>query len=140
MENKRKKFQINAIRICIDQYENGLAGRIYSPLCTEEITFEGIQELLIKTEEIFDRVGYPQAFHERRSFWGMIHVKTPYTGIPRPVVDGTEILEKKGFMMTYDVIIKSRRNAGWQGTIYNEAGKRIHDFQGELELLNYLSK
>ncbi|NLG05920.1 MAG: hypothetical protein GX567_19155 [Clostridia bacterium] len=139
MENKKKRYQLNSIRVCIDSYENGLAGRIYSPLCTEEITFEGIQELLLKADEIFDQVGYPQAFHEKRTFWGMIKKKTPYAGIPKAVVDGDEILEKKGLLITYDVIIKSRRNAGWQGTIYNEGGKRVHDFQGELELLKYLS-
>lgn len=139
MEKRQKRYQLNSIRVCIDSYDNGLAGRVFSPLCTEEITFVGIQELLLKADEIFDRAGYPQAFHEKRTFWGIMKAKMPYAGIPKPVMDGARIFEKKGQMVTYDVIIKSRRNAGWQGTIFNEAGKRIHDFQGELELLRYLS-
>ncbi len=140
MENKRKRYQINSIRVCIDSYENGLVGRVYTPLYADEITFVGIQELLLKADKVFDQAGYPQAFHERRTFWGIMKAKKPYAGIPKPILDGARILEKKGKIITYDVIVRSRRNAGWQGTILNENGKRVHDFQGELELLNYLSR
>jgi len=75
---KSNQYPRNAIRICIDYYEQGLTGRAFSPLCANEINYSGIQELLLKIDDIFDRAGYPQAFHERRTFWGVMKTKKKY--------------------------------------------------------------
>lgn len=137
---KINQYPRNAIRICIDYYEQGLTGRAFSPLCANVINYSGIQELLLKVDDIFDRVGYPQAFHERRTFWGVMKTKKKYGGIPLPILEAANILEKRGKIQTYDIMITSRRNTSWQGFFLNESGKRIKAFKGELGLVEWLTK
>ena len=66
----RQDYPANGFRICVDTEEQDMAGRIYSLLAPEVITYSGWNELFLKMDAIFDRVGYPQAFQEKRSFTG----------------------------------------------------------------------
>ena len=68
----RQDYPANGFRICVDTEEQDMAGRIYSLLAPEVINYSGWNELFLKMDAIFDRVGYPQAFQEKRSFTGGI--------------------------------------------------------------------
>ena len=133
-----KTYPVNGFRLCMDEMSGDISGRAVSPLEKGEIAFHGVGELLFKMEQVFNRAGYPQAFQEKRSFSGNREQKGNYQGIPEAVRDAESICNEKGKIFYLDIVVKSRRNASWQGVIYDETGNLAGEFQGELELLQYI--
>lgn len=140
MEDRKRSYFTNMFRICIDSYEEDIRGRAYSLLCEDEIPFIGCSNLLVKMDRLFDRIGYPQAFHDKRSFDKERNEANAYRGIPKPVRDAQSILQQTGTCYTYDVAVESRRNASWQGIVFDSEGKEQGRFNGEVELLAMLAK
>lgn len=128
-------YPLNAFRICADRIDEDVAGRVFSPLRLECIAFRGMGELLVKMDELFDKVGYPQAFQDKRSFDKDRERVNLYRGIPEGELKPTDIVDKCGIVKTYDVIVNSRKNTSWQGTVYNADGTFVADFNGEIALL-----
>lgn len=135
MTAAKKYFPPNAFRVCVDDLNNDIAGRIYSPLVTEAILFVSIGEILVKMDELFDRHGYPQAFQDKRSFDSGKEQGNLYRGMPKTAQDDEDILYQLGREGTFDVIVKSRQNTSWQGALYNKEGTLLKEFNGEVELL-----
>lgn len=138
MREKRIKYPPNGFRVCIDSRESDIGGVAYSPLVEQEITYNGINELILEMDRIFDQKGYPQAFQEKRSFFSRKKSSTPYRGVPEVIPDAEKIYEKTGKIFTVDVVVEARRNASWQGYIRPVDGAKIKRYQGELELLQLL--
>jgi len=63
-------YPLNAFRICADKIDDDVEGRVFSPLKAEMISFSSMAGLLVKMDELFDQVGYPQAFQDKRRFDG----------------------------------------------------------------------
>lgn len=140
MNQGRKFYSVNMFRICMDACGDYISGNAYSPMCKDEISFSGIGELLLKMDKLFDSIGYPQAFQNKRSFEKGIGTDNAYRGIPKPVRVAEEILEEHGRVCTYDVEVISRRNTSWQGVIYDTEGTEKARFDGEVKLLENLAE
>lgn len=130
-----KYYPLNAFRICADRVDEDVSGRVYTPLKSGSISFNGMGELLLKMDELFDRVGYPQAFQDKRSFESGGERLNLYHGIPQSKMKADEIIRQKGMAKTFDVVVESRRNTSWQGSIYLSDGTFISDFNGEIKML-----
>lgn len=130
---------MNMFRVCIDTCAGDISGYAHSPLCEEEIVFTGIGELLLKMDKLFDSVGYPQGFQDKRSFENEKRGDNAYRGIPRAVRQTENILEQIGGCCTFDIMVESRRNTSWQGAIYDGEGCEHGRFNGEVELLEKLT-
>lgn len=135
MEDRKRFYSSNMFRVCIDTYRTDIRGRAYSPLYEGEIKFHGIGQLLVKMDKLFDRIGYPQAFQNKRSFGGERNTGNAYRGVPENVRDTEDILRQMGEHCTYDVAVESRRNTSWQGIIFDSEGNEQGRFDGEVELL-----
>ncbi|MBS7302820.1 MAG: hypothetical protein KIG50_01615 [Lachnospiraceae bacterium] len=133
-----KNYPLNAFRICADKVIDDVAGRAFCPLTAECIAFSGMGELLVKMDELFDRVGYPQAFQDKRSFDNDKERSNLYRGIPEKERASLDIVSQLGEQTTFDVLVNSRKNTSWQGSIYQVDGTFVSDFDGEIELLSAL--
>ena len=140
MAELNRFFPANAFRICIDNIELDISGRIYSPLSSEPIPFVSMSEIFVKMDELFDKCGYPQAFQDKRSFDEGKEIKNGYRGLPRIWRETENILTQCGRKRTFDVIVKSRQNTSWQGNLYDGDGNCAADFNGEVELLSSMIK
>ena len=129
-------YPLNAFRICVDNMGADIRGRAYSPLKKEEILFSGVGELLVKMDELFDDVGYPQAFQDKRSFDVDKERSNLYRGIPKSVLAADKIVKQYGICKTVDVLVISRKNTSWQGELYDDKGVYSKNFDGEIELLS----
>ena len=138
-KKENRMYPINGIRICFDHEGETLAGRAYSKMTEAEIKFESSSQMLLEVDRLFDQCGYPQRFMEARSFQKKAETTSHYKA-PKSVVSDEEILEKKGKYFTVDVIVQSRRKAGWQGIVCQPDGRMIDRFESELELLKLLTK
>lgn len=136
MKDNHKYFPANAFRICIDHIDGDISGRVYSPLIPESISFVSMSEVLVKMDELFDRFGYPQAFQDKRSFDSGRERKNLYRGRPKSAQETETILKQAGGQGTFDVIVRSRQNTSWQGTLYDTDGSALAHFDGEVELLS----
>lgn len=136
MEFTYKYYPPNAFRICADKIEKDVEGRVCSPLQLETIHFSGMTELLVKMDELFDKVGYPQAFQDKRSFDSDKEANNLYRGIPVSKREPADILNYTGECKTFDILVHSRKNTSWQGEIYNEKGAFLGGFDGEIALLS----
>lgn len=135
MDSILKEMPINGFRICVDEGQTDIAGKVYTPLSASAIEFNGFNELLVKLDKIFDAVGYPEAFQEKRTFGALREKESAYHGMPKPQIDKTKICSKCGKVGTYDVVVAARRNTSWQGTVYDVTGHKLQSFKGEIELL-----
>ena len=135
----RQNYPANGFRICVDTEENDMAGRLYSVLAPEEITYSGWNELFLKMDEMFDRAGYPQAFQEKRSFTEEAPSGS-YQGSPKLLQPADAVLGARGHLWTVDVVVTSRRDASWQGIVYDLQNHELGQFDGELGLMKILEE
>lgn len=131
-------FPLNMLRVCVEQRSDDISGRIVSPLLSEELPFFGLVDLLLKMDKLFDAAGYPQAFQKKRSLAAKEESGNAYRGRPKARMDPERIGEQHGRQGTFDILVSSRRNAGWQGRVYGEDGRMCGAFDGELDLLALL--
>ena len=135
---RQRGFPLNAIRVCIDQYNGEPQGRVYSKMNKEPLQFENCCEMLVRTDKLFDRCGYPQSFQDKKDFQGN-RVMGQYQP-PRSVMTDEEIYRQQGKVKTVDICVRSRRNASWQGSILYENGMQWDTFESVEELLQCMSK
>ena len=133
MTTEKKMFPTNMLRICVDQFTEDVKGRVYSKLSEEPIVFENCCELLLKTDAMFDKCGYPQTFQEKRDFNG-IKASSYYTP-PKACLSDETLGAQKGQIGTLDVFVRSRRNTSWQGLIKPENGGKVIEFCSDIEML-----
>lgn len=130
----KRMLPINALRICIDSFEEDISGRLYSRLCGAPIHFENCSGMLLQADALFDRCRYPQSFQEKRSF-AKTERSYGYDSSPKDQMPEEEIRKQEGKLATFQVIVRSRSCAGWQGTLLRKDGSVAVRFQSELELL-----
>ena len=135
----RQDYPANGFRICVDTEEQDMAGRIYSLLAPEVITYSGWNELFLKMDAVFDQVGYPQAFQEKRSFTGGTKAAS-YQGSPKLLQPYEAVTHERGLLWTVDVVVISRRDTSWQGIVYDLDRQEIGQFDGELGLMKILEQ
>lgn len=135
----RQDYPANGFRICVDTEEQDMAGRIYSLLVPEVITYSGWNELFLKMDAVFDQVGYPQAFQEKRSFTGGTKAAS-YQGSPKLLQPYEAVTHERGLLWTVDVVVISRRDTSWQGIVYDLERQELGQFDGELGLMKILEQ
>lgn len=140
MITEKRYFPASGFRICVDTIEEGFCGRVYSPLSSDAIDFVGIGEVLVKMDELFDQNGYPQAFQDKRTFVDENERSNSYKGIPEHSMQPDEILSKQGEINTIDIVVRTRQNTSWQGTIYKSTGEKYLDFDGEIGMMEGIAE
>lgn len=137
--NDRHIFPANMIRLCIDGYDDDIKGRIYSKMNQEPVEFDNCCEMLMKADEIFERIGYPQAYCKSRSF-GTETAKDYYNLPGEPLTKDEDLQRQEGQLCTLDVLIRSRRQASWQGIIKTVQDSLTQEFYCGMELLRCIEK
>lgn len=135
-KNNSRVYPMNAIRVCIDEEDGDLKGRIYSKMSRQPLTFHSCTEMFLMADQLFDECGYPQTFQEKRSFQEQ-KLRGRYAR-PQTRLEDEEILKQSGACRTYDILVQSRRRAGWQGILMGENVPEPIEFRSEMELLKYL--
>ncbi|MGN9126391.1 hypothetical protein ACTM97_08260 [Oliverpabstia intestinalis] len=138
-EEKRKSrfYPLNGIRVCIDREGETLAGRMYSKMTDDVMEFESTSKMLLEADMLFDEKGYPQRFMEARSFREKETTSVSYR-LPEEIVPDHVIWEQQGKCCTIDIIVESRRKAGWQGTVCMPDRSHVREFKSELEMLKIM--
>ena len=111
--------------ICIDSYDQSiLCGRLINPYLSGSVPFEGLMQLLLRMEDLLDRMNFPQPFARTRSFAPMASQELsvqPENG-------------QQGKLATFAVKVLFRQNASWQGSVTWLESGREESFRSVLEL------
>ena len=99
--------------------------------------FESTSKMLLEADMLFDEKGYPQRFMEARSFREKETTSVSYR-LPEEIVPDHVIWEQQGKCCTIDIIVESRRKAGWQGTVCMPDRSHVREFKSELEMLKIM--
>ena len=127
----------NLINLCVDNFENEeISGRIYHRYQKEPVVFSNIIELLNITENLFDKISYPQASARTRKFVEPFSKKREAP--PEKIVDAKELLAYRGERSTFALCVKFRQNVSWQGEIVNRKNDSCRYFSSTLEFIKIL--
>lgn len=127
--------------VCVDAISSAdYAGTLYNPYLPAPLPFGQITELIALLEEFFNRISFPQAFFESRTFLDG-QAASGRKSAPNPLTrcdDDSLFNRYKGKLATFELQVQFRQNASWQGEIiWKESGKSW-GFRSELEMLRLI--
>lgn len=137
---ERKYFALHApniVNICIDGYDNGeMAGRIYHCYDKNPGRFTNLVKLIQLAEELYDKIDFPQASTQIRTF---NKNEQPKPEEITKVVTAEELAAYRGEVSTFLLYVKYRQNSCWQGEVRWVEGECTHPFASVLELMKIMS-
>ena len=108
MQGRAWGDEFRTTTVCVDEYDGQVPkGRLYNPYWGV-VMFNSLMELLLKMEELLDRMNFPQSFTEPRSF------SQPQESLTHAPPKGEVQSGKCG---TFAVRVYFRQNASWQGCV-----------------------
>ena len=134
--------QANKMLLFVEQFNSyDFSGRLFIPLEEREVLFSSFAELVLKAEQQFDKLKFPQKAQETRSFWQHKREDSPVQGEQEPPTEA-EIYPysaaggRKKSKAKFQLHVYFRQNASWQGRIEWLDTKQSVAFRSTLELLH----
>ena len=134
--------QSGCLHVCIesiDKKSEYVAGVISGVALEGAYEFQGLADFLTKADEIFDRIGHPQATSQPRSFLRSGRLQRPVNAHPPIYHEAEEIDKRRGSVATWNVLVRTRANSTWQGLLYDAEGTMLTAFDSEMQLLKSLT-
>ena len=132
-----------SIRMLVEVIKNEqgeIKGALYSKYLEEPFEFVNMVVMIQKMEEVFDAVGFPQAFMATRTFSNEKRVMNKHD------VEGSVFLnrgndkETDGKKCTFEISVRFRQNASWQGQIFWSEKNMRQNFRSVLEMLKLMDE
>jgi len=128
MQNRISRTEYRHTVVCVDSYENNIMqGRIFSPYISDQNSFYGLMDLILKVENLLGRMHLPGEDGSVRKF-GFWQEEEADKRLPEPQ-------RRAGGMGTFVIRILFRQNSSWQGSILWMEGKMEQSFRSLLELV-----
>ena len=111
----------NGVVICIRENNDGeLAGEFYHSYSTEPVPFQGIGQMTLRMEKLFDWLHFPYPGTNSRSFLPAKRPAEKENNNPperKKIMSDEMLLTKHGEIGTFIVRVQHRQNSSWQGRI-----------------------
>ena len=132
-----KHLAPNIVCICVDNLVNGHCnGRFYHCYSPQPVCFEDICTLVLKIEELYDEIKFPQAATKLRHFFENT-TEAPRKE-PKKYMTPKEVTDQKGLKATFVVHVQYRQNSTWQGSVVWADKNISKNFRSTLELLKLI--
>lgn len=129
----------NLLVLCVDSRQgDDVLGRLYSRFDRRPTAFGSSFDLIVKMDEFFDRINFPQSSLKPRSFYG--GSRGPAGKRPNEVQKVMDMMEHRGDLATFVVHVQYRQNATWQGKIAWTDKKKECAFRSALEMLKLMDE
>ena len=127
----------NGVVLCVDTVDHDtITGRYYHGYQQDASRFYGISEILFQLEELFDKLRFPFAGTNNRSF---LYRNTSYAFEERNrVMSDEELLEKHGELGTFIIRVQHRQNSSWQGRITWVEEDKTVNFRSVFEMMKLI--
>lgn len=118
--------------IAVNDYENRcMKGIIYHGGRAPGIRYENFLEMVLHMNRIFDCMSCPKQTMELRRFSG--------TSYPVPAVEECDHFEN-GRLVTFQIYVKFRYNASWQGDIIWQDGQNRAGFESLIQMMQLVEQ
>lgn len=134
----RFNYQTAALRVCVDG--QGFSGRIVGQRISTAIHFSDINDFVVRVDALLDVQKFPRAFQKIRSFTEKQRPDVPAVLVHENMGELAEIEAQQGERATFLLLIRSRQNASWQGSIDWMDGTPKQNFDSTLEFVKALCK
>lgn len=126
----------NLVCICVDNApDNKMESRLYHYYAEEPETVKDMMQLLRSLEQFYDKIDFPQAAEQLRSFVGNAKESRKRKKVPKPVTGREFLMQQSGTRATFFLHVQYRQNATWQGQIMWKERNKTLEFRSALELL-----
>ena len=132
----RFNYQTAALRICVDG--DGFTGRIVGQRVYSPIHFSDINDFVTQVDALLDAQNFPRAFQQIRTFTDKEQPEVPAALSPEQLSRADDVAGQTGRRATFQLLIRSRQNASWQGCIDWLDGSEKKDFGSTLEFMKLL--
>jgi hypothetical protein len=133
------------MRAEVVSFGNGMIrGELHSRYLDTPYEFFDFLSMVYKMEGIFDAKRFPEKFVSPRTFGGKNDVGTAFifgSGAGDVMKDAIEQIKRQGnngVKCTFEISVKFRQNATWQGQIHWLEAKQKQDFRSVLEMLKLI--
>jgi len=115
-------------------------GQLHSRYLETPYTFIDLIQMIHKMEQIFDTNGFPQAFLSPRTFKGGKAVKIRQIAESDDSMSQNEQSAPEGQKSTFEITVRFRQNATWQGQIFWAEKNVRQNFRSVLEMLKLMDE
>ena len=136
-----RQDRMNQSRVCVNKTDGGvMAGEVINPFMPKALPFADIAEMLSSLELVMDTLGFPQKYHQHRTFRpAMPQEREEREGGAIRYMDEKSFEKTSGKKSTFIVQVQFRQNATWQGTITWTEKKKEQRFRSTLEMIKLMS-
>ncbi|MGE4215208.1 MAG: hypothetical protein AB7E42_10605 [Anaerotignaceae bacterium] len=129
----------NIICVCVNDVVDGNAnGKFYHCYSKQPVHFTDICNLVLKLEDLFDEINFPEASTKIRNF---LKNKTQTVGEElEKHMTPKEVTDQKGSKATFVVHVQYRQNSTWQGNVIWADKNITKNFRSALELLKLMDQ
>ena len=150
-DSKQMLFARNLICVCVDDNKDAdYQGLIYHQYADEPISFNGIADMILEMENLFDEWDFPQRglaerkFDKKKENHKRPVPETEDDKLKIEIISDTHgvrnVQNKKGKLATFVIQVVFRQDASWQGhVIYQEDNEKL-DFNSALELIKIIDR
>lgn len=141
---KQMQFRINIsppnlVNICIDNTSGGeIAGRAYHCYAEKAIPFTSIVELINLCDDLYEKIGYPQASTKTRTFEEKQEIR-PLAALEKKLSQ-QELIEYRGEKATFILYVQYRQKSTWQGELSWMEKEERFEFSNSLEMIKILDQ
>lgn len=130
----------NMLWLCVNYIDDhSFKGEVYSTMIHEPIQFHDFDQLILRCDELFDEIEFPQAFQEKRSF-KKHNAKVELSKARRsPIKNDQEIMNHHGLCFTGIIMVSTRQFTNWQGMVMNEDFQPLYEFHDIVELMSFIT-
>lgn len=123
--------------LCVDSLEShDYSGTAYNPYLPRPVVFQGIKSYLDAMEDFFNDISFPQSYFESRSFLNSkTELEQKPVASPERFSDNSLFNEHSGKLATFEVEVRFRKNATWQGELLWKERQQSAPFRSTLELI-----
>ena len=121
-----------------------LYGVLHSKYLDTPYVFSSLLQMIEKMEEIFDAKGFPEAFMSPRTFGTSKHSVKKHREIEdntmKDLTNASNPPDSGGPTCTFEINVKFRQNATWQGQILWAERNLKQNFRSVLEMLKLMDE
>ena len=149
-DSKQMLFARNLICVCVDDNKDAdYQGLIYHQYADEPISFNGIADMILEMENLFDEWDFPQRGLAARKFdkknrdeYKRKKFNPGDDRLPIEIISDQHgvrnVQNKKGKLGTFVVQVVYRQDASWQGHVIIKESDEKKDFGSALELIRII--
>jgi len=119
---------------------DGIRGELHSRYLDAPYVFFDLLHMINKMEEIFDLYGFPQAFLSPRTFKGGKSNAKKIKVESNDTMTQESLTDKDGLKCTFEITVRFRQNATWQGQILWAEKNIKQNFRSVLEMLKLMDE